>query len=796
MTPEFFDKVTDKEGRACTHDLFINSAHDPAFKAVAKRIAETDDQNLRQTMKRNGVPVITWQASYVGHRRSNQNAIPTGLYALDIDHTDDKTPEVIRTAMGLIKECDIVYIGRSISGKGVRIVAECRPEFSSLAECQQWLAGKLGVEYDGACKDWARASYIVPEEYIEYMDYGIFLREAKCVYDGLPSVAVKGQESRVESQGAEDNRLGWEPSVEPLPPSAGGAAEGGEKVLLLPAAAKPTQQAATSAQGGSYKGLRLADIAGEWLEATGGIPVEGERNTRLYNLAYAMRYITDFNPETIAANIPHCGLNDAEVLAFCKSACSGPRSTSMPRKLAEVLETMQRQQQFENEAAGEEEMPDIEEFADVFNTDQIPPLPPIFKQWHDAAPEDFKQAVVLCLLPMLGTLGSKLRANYMDGEPHSPSFQVTLEAPQAQGKSFVKKMDERCLGKLKAEDAIQREREREWKERRAELRDLKKGAKKEDVEKLNKEKPETLIRYISATASITELLKKMYNAKGLHLYSFSPEIDTVYKAMRRDFSNFSDILRKSFDGDEHGQDYSSENSWSGIVKLYLNTIYCGTPKKVRRFYPDVEDGTTSRVLFVTFPDQSFKPLAKFRPFTASENAIMDLMLAKLSNVSIVDGEVMPDHLMQMDFLVEKLRLWCLAQQSYAAKQQDHTRDTFCRRCSVMGFRAGILAYFLLDEVASKKVKKQVCDFAVWVANCALREFLSRFDLNEEGSSRSFKYKELYNAMPEEFDYEDIRREAAKFDIQTKPKQICFCWRMAKRVDWVSQDKSSLRFKKL
>ena len=62
-------------------------------------------------------------------------------------------------------------------------------------------------------------------------------------------------------------------------------------------------------------------------------------------------------------------------------------------------------------------------------------------------------------------------------------------------------------------------------------------------------------------------------------------------------SSYSDALRTAFDNGEYGQDYASENSFSGIVKLYYNTLFSGTPKAMCRFFPDVEDGLVSRVLF-------------------------------------------------------------------------------------------------------------------------------------------------------------------------------------------------------
>ena len=93
-------------------------------------------------------------------------------------------------------------------------------------------------------------------------------------------------------------------------------------------------------------------------------------------------------------------------------------------------------------------------------------------------------------------------------------------------------------------------------------------AKREEIG----EKPKGIVRYVPATMSITKLLQRMDAAQGLHLFALSEEIDTVHKAFSRGFSNFSEALRVAFDNGLYGQDYASENSWSGNVALYYNCL--------------------------------------------------------------------------------------------------------------------------------------------------------------------------------------------------------------------------------
>lgn len=742
-----FEKPLQSVGKLCTLDVYLeymNPQSVPGSKlratayAIKKYTEEGANKDAIAEMKKQ-LPAISWQASFDGQKRSNKNAVPSGLYMLDIDHTDEKTQEVINKALELREEFHIVYIGHSVSYKGVRIVAKMPDGCTSIEEAQKSLSEAMGVEYDAACKDMARLSFMVPEDFVSYLDQSIFPQSE--------SESTESTDQEVEAVEAETEQES-KPVVK-------------EPVSTVP----------------QYKGIPILEICREYFEETGGQPVEGERNTRLYNAAFMIRYICDFNEERLLKGLPKLGLSEAERKSIVHSACTASRSSAPPQRLLSIIEHMRLEREFKTDESEDDGEPiDVEHFADVFTTTEVPQLPPIWEQFYRIAPDDFKLATCLCLLPFLGTLGSRLRAKYRGREVHSPSFIVTLEAPQAQGKSFIKILDETCLGELKKSDQQQREEERAWRESKKMYRDMGSKLSKSEVAQFINSKPDVLIRYVSPTMSTTELLRRMNEAQGLHLFAMSTEIDTVYKAHKRDFSNLSDLLRKAFDNDEAGQDYASENTWSGIVRLYYNCIYSGTPKAVRRFFPDVEDGMVSRVLFVTIPDQTFKHGVVFDVFTRKEQDIVNYHLTRLNNVSIFEGEVQPEHELSMKFLVNHMQKWVDAQQNYARQMNDITRDTFCRRSAVIGFRAGMLAYYLWEEVNTPVVRRKVKDFATWIANCALRQFLLRFKLVYDNKS-TFKFKSVYDELPDTFTMHDVRIVAGKQNMKTSPRDMIYHWKL-------------------
>lgn len=720
-------------GTQISYDEFIRVIESPQVAMLAGLVAEGYKEKKLQ------LPAMTWQAFFPDGHRKAANAVPSGLFMLDVDKMADDPAEVWHQRIEPRREeLGICVAHITPSRQGLRLVAYCRCDVGNIEQHQQWLSAELGLDYDPVCKDMARTSFLVPKDYFLYLNPDIFTPAPQAVQVSLAA-------------------------AEPQPAAEVAAAE-------ACAESAPMQT--------EYDGIPLINIAHEWLMTQGGEPQEGMRNTMLYKLALRMRYITEFRPEVVAANIPHCGLGKSEVLSLCQSACQAQKGANIPEDLTEVITCLKRV----STSADPADEPVTA--AELCDTQVLPPMPPIFKQLVQSAPQDFKAATALCMLPMLGTVGSKLRAVYLDGNMHSPSFQVSLEAPQASGKNFMGRLADRCLAPVKELDAVERKREEAYMNELKLLRQTSSKLSKKDREQLGEE-PTPLVRNLSPIISITKSLMRMNNAQGLHCFSFAPEIDTVYKAFGRGFSNLSDMLRCAFDNAEYGQDYASDTSFSGMVKLYYNTLFSGTPKAMRRFYPDVENGLVSRVLFITIPDQFGKELPVWGKLSESENQVLNEALARLNEVSIKDGIVQEDYVMDMGFLNARMQRWLKAQRELAVRTNDRTRDTFCRRAAVVGFRAGMLAWFLWGESAEKAVQYRVNKFAVWVANSMLLQHLLRFQLDAD-IPNTFLAKRAYDMLPRTFSREDVARQLHINGYHSDVRSVLSKWKIA---GYVIADKS-------
>lgn len=725
MKFSFYNSVRAQQGELCTYEKFLDVTHSHHVASICSAIASETDHERQQTLKKQ-LPIITPHASFDGARKNN-SARPSGIFMLDVDKVDDP----FRLWSSIIAQKDhlgILLAHKTPSTHGLRLLCKCRKEFSTLDECQQWLAEQIGVAHDEACKDWARSSYIVPYDYIYYLDAkSLFMNDPEVVY-----------EVKTESDSA---------SVRPGPVASPSAAA---------APASPRQT--------TYRGLKLSDIAHRWLLMNGGEPVEGERNDRLHRLACVMRGITDYNEEVLIEALPHYGLGDDEVRRFVHSACIAPPTYGIPKSLHKVLQKMLAEQ----EGKSNDDM--LADLDMELVHDALPPLPPMMRELVNSAPDDFKKALILCLLPLLGTLGSKLRAEYLDGKMHSPSFLVSLEAPQASGKSFMMDMAKLLLAPIEARDAFALATEEGYIEKAAEV-------KMTDKKKSIGPRPKVTVRILVPATSNAMLLSRLKNSQGLHLVCVAPEIDSVYKANKQSFSNYNDLLRMAFDNDTHGQDYYSPDTVSGKAAVYLNTLYSGTPKQMRRFYPDVESGLVSRVLFVTLPDQFGKPMPVWRQLSAKEMAVVERQRSRLDAVSVLDDVVQPDHVMQLSFLKEALRDWNERNRQEAVRTGDRTRDTFYRRSAVVGFRAGMLAWFLYGERNTPKLRKDTIAFAQWVADQMLTQHMLRFEIDGRGSNTN-KWEEAYSMLGNEFTLEEMQQSLIVTGCTTKLKQVLYKWHLS------------------
>ena len=729
---QYQDKVNAGVPQICTPEIWDQLIDSPEVKSICDQIAALDtttpDYNDRkQALKRRLPIIIPHAASFRNGKRVSADAIPSGLAMLDVDHVSNPRDWFESIDKQLLSDNRIYLVAITASGQGLRLIGE-RLERESIEAAQLRMATALNItEYDAVTKDLARASYVVPRDYILWIyEAGLFSEEERPDLREI-IVPLVGKEL---------------PALPPYEPVTGNLSP----VTDL-----------------TYRGIPYSSIVQQLMFSIGAADgaEQGERNTVYFSLANYMRYICDFDSALLLRILPDFGLSEAERRQAISSAIGRPRKSQKPMVLQSAIAICEK----ENLSPT---LPSRERASEM----PLPPLPRLLKLVCRRLPEDYRAAMIIASLPILGTLATRIRFEYLDRQEQSLSFFSCITAPAASGKSFIRKPLDLLLTPINEQDAIEREKEQAYKDK---LRASKNS-------KNQPEDPHACPRNNGVAISIAKLLQLLTYAEGKHLIGIGEEMDTLVKSERAGvWSQKSDIYRLAFDNAEYGQAYMSDASFNAHIKVYYNLLLTGTPNSMKRFFKDLENGLATRVCFAQLPDTSFSEIPVFAPYTESERAEIIRWARQL------DAEqgtlICPQ-------LNETIAKWLEAKRQQAIDADSHSMDTLRRRAGVIGFRAGMLCYLL----ENRKFTKTVASFAEWVAEYVFRnqmelwgeqmeqELTGALDIisGERGSASS-----LLALLPQEFATADLiklRAHKGQSVTSTSINSLLCRWRKLNRID--------------
>lgn len=400
----------------CTPELFREAVDSPLVAKVCAEIEDALEKTRRGEMSKEDfgtlkaehkkrLPVITPHATFKNGRRLNADAVPSGFSMYDIDHIPDPEGYFARNVEPRVEALRIVLAHKTPSTEGLRLVFAV-PGGMGLGEAQRWMSEQLGdSNYDGAVKDLARCSFLVPRDYILFLD---------------------------------EKRLFGEREEE----------ESGE----LPQTDGPCQSDSNTASFdtplSTFKDVPYKDIIAEWFALTGGEPALGERNTRLHKLACHLRYITDNDELFLLQVMPRFGLPEEEMRAVIRSACSAKYCSDMPKVLKAAIRCARKKTSGQG--------------------DSLPPpmplkLPPLVKLLLSGTPDVYKPAVAHAIFPPLAAHLHHVRFRYIDNVEHEATLMNVLMAGTGAGKDCITEPINRIMADIRLRDKENLRREREWK---------------------------------------------------------------------------------------------------------------------------------------------------------------------------------------------------------------------------------------------------------------------------------------------------------------------------------------------
>lgn len=699
-TPERFYKAIDSPqvARLCAEI-------EDALEAVRRGEMKKEDFEALKADRKKKLPIITPHATFKNGRRLNADAVPSGLSMYDVDHINAPQEYYREHVAGREKELGVVLAHVTPSTEGLRLLFAIPRADMGLDAAQRWMSERLGnAGYDEAVKDLARCSFLVPRDYILYLDEEkLFVSEELKVNSEKLKVndeklIINNEEAAIGNEETTGNKEG---------------SDAGDSSL-------------------TFKGIPYTEIIRQWFLITGGEPQKGERNTRLHRLASHLRYIADNNETLILRIMPRYGLTEEEMRGLIHSACSA-RFCSTPKEMKQAVENARKATDEEDETEEYDGPPALPKR-----------LPPLIRLLVSRTPEIYKPAVAHAVFPSLAAHLHRTRFRYIDNVLHEATLMNVLMAGTGAGKDCISEPINHIMADIRRRDEENLRREREWKNEVSS-----KGANKD-----KRQRPEGLvIQEIDADMTNPAFVMRTAEADGHFLYTKMNEIDQfdALKGSGRSQQQFQ-IMCLAFDpGNRYGQTRVGAQSVTEKITIRFNWNASTTILKGKRYFSRVlTDGPVSRINFCTIPERE---IGADMPVYGTYDAGFDEELRPyIENLTRATGEVDCPEAFR---LAKKLKEECA----------DFARLSQSRVYENLSFRANVIAYLkacVLYVANGYKWDKSIEDFVRWSLQYDLwckMEFFGA-DIEETMNSKTNGEKKrpgrtnLLEMLPNEFTLND------------------------------------------
>ena len=801
--------VRSREVQVCTPELFhraikgskvslICAEIEDALEKLRRGELKNEEYERMKTQLKSQLPILTPHATFKNGRRLNADAIPSGLSIYDKDHIPNprgywEEKQKILAQKSVLDSICLVHV--TPSTEGLRLIFKI-PKGMTLAEAQKWMSEQLeDNDYDSCVKDLARPSFLVPEDYILYID------ESKLFEVANTSLNIKeggASESEDLKEGgaseSEDLKQGSASESEDLKQgglhrtnnrnsvASNDKGEGFDAPPTLERSGSERRVGAVSPsplrgegrgerwsppyEGGTgwlektsetqfpqeYNGIPYATLVTKLVELLGGEPQHGSRNTFIFTLACYLRYICDDNADWVKSVIPIFGEEQKRAFTTVESACARKQSHVMPGIVRKAIKLCQDELE-----KGQGKNYEEADFGDIgnpnsyfYHVNELPPkLPRLIKLLVSKTPKMYQPAVSQAVFPPLAAHLCSTRFRYIDNVEHEATLMSILCAPTGSGKECVSEPINHIMADIRTRDAEQRAREKAWKDECNS-----KGSNKD-----KRERPEGLvIQEVNIDMTNPAFVLRMKEAEEHFLYAKVNELN-LFDALKGKTNQHFRIMELAFDLGIYGQDRVGVQSVTETVRVRFNWNASCTPKKCRDYFRRVvTDGPVSRISFSTIDR---RPCGSEIPVYGSYDAAFD-------------EELRPyiENLVKARGLVDCPQAFKLAQKlvgenaEFARLSQNYVFEN-------LSFRANVIAYLkacVLYVANGMKWEKSIEDFVRWSERydlwCKLKLFgqmIYEADNEQAKTDKEFVSgpKNLLRMLPDEFTLEDylkLRRQ--------------------------------------
>ena len=716
-------------------------------------------------------------------------------FAHDIDCGDEEKCKKIAQTL-LEKKVEIGLLELTVSsGWGLHAICR-RQQGKTILENQVRLSLVTQTEMDTSAHDVQRVMFTGPatDDVLIYLDDAIFeeslsVEESAAEFERMKEREKQGRED-VPAEAKKVNKhfrpwdctLGSGPEVKfeagdcTLGSGPEVKFEAGDCTLGSGPQAKSQAtsllgQTPASSQRLCFKGMAYSKIVEEWWKRNGGVPQEGERNVKLYQLAVNLRAICDNNKTLLLQVMPRLGLDEQELQSIVESACKEP-----PKGISKVLLSILK----ENGKVNSEKLASLKD-DDMAHWlwqwgEQIEGMfedYPILKDVCKGLKRNQYPAAMFVAGGLMMTLMTRCtyRFYHRPEELRRLNNSTLIIGDPASGKSFATRLYKLLAAPIIATDKIGKDAINAYREQ---MRT--KGANKEKPKK-----PKAIVRVHPARTSNAQFIQDMVNSveevdgemMQLHMLTFDTELDNTLTLQKGGaYIDKQSLQLKAFHNEEDGQAYSNNDSILQDFFVVWNYIYTGTPIALKKMVNEQNfgSGLATRLTCIPLPATNFEMMERESRVDFESDGRLKAWAFKLDKTK---GEL------TVQKIVDELYDWTARRMEDAKENDSKADEMLLKRCAYHGlnFSAPFIVMrhwdqlkkdgdYWYGEFDTDDVDWRLAELIVNIQYACQRHYFGAmaetyFDNKQREANvnlrRNQKTIEAFNRLPQEFTVEDVMR---------------------------------------
>jgi hypothetical protein len=534
-------------------------------RAIVKAVRSGDEAQKRRLIQMNYSCLPNEDGTLKGSKTMSTTI------GMDIDHiATEQMNEVKERILAKKDELRLLMLELSARGAGYHLVFRRRPELSQ-EENLKWASELLQVEYDAGAKDITRVFFTTTgsAEDLIFLDDEMF--------------EISNTDRTDETDKAEKSNTNNTNRTNPLDPKN-------------PCSEKECEQASAAS-------LTAFDLCAQQAGlSSSGMDVWGEHNWHTNLMAVLSVGVAKLMSRqqlraVVAERLPnYSATEDCQKLIDYFYDKYDADKGFMNASLREINAKAQKK----DDSRGQMEEVDGEDDQLSTLNSQLSArkMPQGIRDSIDAVGPQLAMPVVTAICPCIGALATGVVLD-VHGRKKGLNLISYIAGDFASGKGDIDPVVDAWMSEVAALDKMYQMQEDEWR--------AKKRAAKNKKEQ--PEEPKLPVRFITLNTTVANVAERLANTEGKHAFSFTPEADTVAQKFRTAMSDFSVMLRQSYDGSKYDREARSADAVNvHIEHLLWNVCMCGTPDALYRVVSNYTDGFQSRIAVARTPDNTFAKL--------------------------------------------------------------------------------------------------------------------------------------------------------------------------------------------